>query len=132
MKRETRTTFGKTDKSYVALGLSTDGFLYGIASDGYLYKIDKTNGKETQIGSTGVTLLDEDGSYSGQSGEIDAKTNTFYWTCVDAQQNAALYTVDLKTGAATKISDFPNNDMFVGLIVPKPKAAAGAPPRRKK
>ena len=126
-EKETRTTFGKTDKSYVALGLSTDGFLYGIASDGYLYKIDKTNGKETQIGSTGVTLLDEDGSYSGQSGEIDAKTNTFYWTCVDAQQNAALYTVDLKTGAATKISDFPNNDMFVGLIVPKPKAAEGAP-----
>lgn len=35
-ENETRTTFGTTDKAYVALGLSTDGYLYGIATDGNL------------------------------------------------------------------------------------------------
>lgn len=126
-ENETRTTFGTTDKAYVALGLSTDGYLYGIATDGNLYKIDKTNGTETLIGSTGIELTDAEGSYYSQSGEIDQKTNTFYWASVDNAQQSALYTVDLATGAVTKISDFPNGDIVLALTVPKPLAEAGAP-----
>ena len=38
-----------------------------------------------------------------------------------------MYTVDLATGAVTKISDFPNGDIVLALTVPKPLAEAGAP-----
>ena len=124
---ETRTTFGTTTKAYVALGLSTDGYLYGVAVDGNLYKIDKTNGAETLIGSTGVQILDAEGAYFNQSGEIDQKTNTFYWASVNSEGECVLYTVDLATGAVTKISDFPNGDIVLALTVPKPLAAPGAP-----
>lgn len=126
-ENETRTTFGTTTKAYVALGLSSDGYLYGVATDGNLYKIDKTNGAETMIGSTGVQILDAEGSYFNQSGEIDQKTNTFYWASVDNQEQCVLYTVDLTTGAVTKVSDFPNGDVVLALTVPKPLAAPGAP-----
>lgn len=60
----TRTTIKSTYTLYAALGISSDGYLYGIASDGNLYKIDKTDGTETLVGSTGITIADENGQFS--------------------------------------------------------------------
>ncbi len=100
-----RTAFGTTTRKNVAMGITSDNRLYGIASDGILYKISTTDGVETQIGSTGIELTDDWGEPYFQTGEIDPKDNTFYWYAQDKDYNTTLYTVDLATGAVTKIAD---------------------------
>lgn len=114
-RTRTRTTFGKTSRRYVAMGITSDNLLYGIASDGNLYQIDKTNGAESLIGSTGLTLTDDWGGPYEQTGEIDQKDNIFYWYAQDCDYNTALYTVDLSTGAATKIAE--SNMTMVGMTL---------------
>ena len=109
----TRTTIKSTYTLYAALGISSDGYLYGIASDGNLYKIDKTDGTETLVGNTGITIADENGQFSQQSGEIDQTTNTFYWASLDKDGNAALYTVDLQDAHVEKITDLETNEQIL-------------------
>ncbi len=123
----TRTTIGSLSRSYVALGITGDKRIYGVAADGNLYKIDANNAAETLVGSTGVTIADADGKYYGQSGEIDTRTNIFYWAAIDADGNSALYTVDLTTGAASKVSDFPAEEQIYALSIPELAAEEGAP-----
>lgn len=123
----TRTTIKSTYTLYAALGISSDGYLYGIASDGNLYKIDKTDGTETLVGSTGITIADENGQFSQQSGEIDQTTNTFYWASLDKDGNAALYTVDLQDAHVEKITDLETNEQILGLTIPFMEADLSAP-----
>lgn len=123
----TRTTIGSISKTYVALGITSEGVMYGVASDGNLYKIDKATAEETLVGATGLTVAGNDGAYQ-QSGEIDPSDNTFYWAYVSpSADDFALYTVDLSTGAATKIGDFPDNDEIVAMTMAPKLAEDGAP-----
>ena len=123
----TRTTIGSLSQTYVALGMSKEGVLYGVSTDGNLYSIDKATAAETKIGPTGLTIANAQGSYYGQSGEIDPATNTFYWAAIDINGSSALYTVDLATGAASKVADFPSSEQIYGVVVPQPAAADAAP-----
>ena len=122
----TRTTVGPSVQSYVALGIAQDGFAYGVATDGNLYKIDCTSGTETLVGTTGVELLNADGKVYYQSGEIDPKTNVFYWAGSDKDGQNALYTVNLSTGMATKLRDMEAGNMYQ-IAIPAPTAADDAP-----
>lgn len=130
-EKGTRSLIATATNRYVALGITKAGQLYGIATDGNLYKIDKTTGAEEKVGATNVTLATSDSKYYAQSGEIDQSTDIFYWNGVDSEGKSALYTVDLATGAATKLADFANNEIFLALSVPPAKAAAGAPAKAK-
>lgn len=123
-----RKTIGKLANTYVAMGITGGGRLYGIAVDGNLYAIDTATAKETKVGSTGLTLaVDDKGSFYTQSGEIDQTDDTFYWAAIDAEGKSGLYTVDLATGKATKVSDFPENAQVLGLCLPQQPSAAKAP-----
>lgn len=122
-----RTTFGTVSHPAVALGIDSNDNLYSIAADGNLYKVDKTTGAETLVGATGLDLDGGTGSAYLQTGEIDQKTNTFYWCAVDNDANTGFYTVDLQTGAATKVADYNPPSQFYGLMVPAPEAEDGAP-----
>lgn len=126
-----RTTIAPSYHKYVAMGVTSDEQLYAVSTDGNLYHIDTTTGEETKVGATGVYIAANSRESYGQSGEIDQDTNIFYWACIDGDKNAALYTVDLNTGWATKIADFPDNEQFYGLAIPEaaPDAAAPAAPR---
>lgn len=124
---KTRTTIGTATHSYVAIGLTSGLVMYGVASDGNLYKIDITTGDETLVGATGLTLTTADGTTYEQSGEIDQRDDTFYWAATDSEGKSGLYTIDLASGKATKVSDFPNNERFVGLCIPYPIAEDNAP-----
>lgn len=124
---ESRTTIGRLRNSYVAMGITSDNVLYGIAEDGNLYKIDTQTAEEVVVGSTGKQLTKADGSYFYQSGEIDQTTNTFYWDCVDNNQQSTLYTVNLTTGQLTEVGQFANNNIISLLTIPKAKAADNAP-----
>lgn len=123
----TRTSIGTLSNHYVALGVTSDKTVYGVAIDGNLYKIDSNTAKETLVGATGLTLTDDNGNSYGQSGEIDPKTNTFYWAAIDGSGKSALYTVDLSTGAATEVGVFQGGEQIYALTIPKPAAEDGAP-----
>lgn len=119
--------FGTTTKFYLALGITNANVLYGIASDGNLYRISTTDGQETLVGATGLTLADSNGYVYYQTGEIDQRDNTFYWLATDANGKGGLYEVDLQTGHATLISE--TDIVAAGMIFPEPDAADGAPSR---
>ena len=126
MKRE---FIGWAEHQYVALGISKEGTLYGISLEGDLYSISTADGKETLVGSTGVTVKDSYGNYYQQSGEIDQKTNTFYWASIDQDGKSVLYNVDLATGRANKIGDMPAETQVLALTFPANTAAPEAPAR---
>lgn len=126
----TRTTIGPAAHTYAAMGIAKDGFAYGVASDGNLYKIDRTTGSETLVGATGIQVANYQGSYYYQSGEIDPKSNVFYWAATDSAGVSGLYTVSLTSGAATKVGDYSSDyakGMYVGMVIPAPAAEDGAP-----
>ena len=126
MKRE---FIGWAEHQYVALGISKEGTLYGISLEGDLYSISTADGKETLVGSTGVTVKDSYGNYYQQSGEIDQKTNTFYWASIDQDGKSVLYNVDLATGRANKIGDMPAETQVLALTIPANTATPEAPAR---
>ena len=66
------------------------GQLYGITIDGYLNKIDKTTGKFTKVGNTGVSVKG-----IMQSAAFDRDNDKMYWAAMTADNQAALYDVDL-------------------------------------
>lgn len=133
MKRE---AIRDLDNMFTALFFTADGQLWGIDlvyghdEDDYdktvcesssLYKIDKHTGEMTLVGDTGVK------PFYASSACCDLYGNgKVYWTVKDLDNVGSLYTVDLETGAATKLFDFPNNEEFVGLYVPM-QASGKAP-----
>ena len=126
----TRTTVGQSAHQYVAMGITSDGEAYGVATDGNFYHIDRSNGKETLKGSTGIQVARHDGNAYFQSGEIDPRTDEFYWASVDSTGLSMLYTVDLADGHVTQVSPMGNTNVMA-LTIPAPKAADGAPDKVK-
>ncbi len=119
---------GNAAHQMVAMGMTSTNRLYGIALDGNLYEVSTSTGAETKIGPTGLVLTKKNGTSYYQSGNIDKATNTFYWAAVDSAGNSAIYTVDLTSGTATKITDIPDNTELVGLMFPR-TIAPNAPAR---
>jgi len=122
----TRTTIGPSEHQYVAMGVTSEGEAFGVATDGNLYHIDRINGLETLIGSTGVQVARHNGNAYFQSGEIDPRTDEFYWASVDSTGLSMLYTVDLTDGHVTQIGGMGSTNVMA-LTIPAPKAADGAP-----
>ncbi len=127
----TRTeTIGKLNRYSVWYGLAFDkeGQLWGISGEtydlAYLYKIDKTTGAMTKVGSTGFYPT------ANTDACFDLETNTLYWS-VAAESGyydaGFLTTVNLTTGNATKIYEYPNAEVVGGMVIPRNSTAAGAP-----
>ena len=122
----TRTDIAPLQNTYAALGISSQGQLYGVATDGNLYKIDKSNGVETLVGPTGLTLANAEGGYYGMSGDIDPADDTFFFNGINANTvETGLYYIDLETGAATQ-KGFDVGEVF-GLMAVPAAIAEGAP-----
>ena len=106
-----------------ALACDAAGQLYMIDAEApaSLYKLDKTSGELTYVGNTGES------PYYITGATIDAATGTMYWALSPEDGGGYLTTVDLTTGAATKLFDLTENAELAGLFVAKPLAEAGAP-----
>lgn len=94
---------------YNALACDNTGQLYAIGYDGYLYKMDKTTAQATKIGDTGFRPV-----YMA-SATIDQRTNRMFWNVCDVDDNGVLVEVNLETGEATLVYDFPENNEIIGL-----------------
>lgn len=117
-----RTTIAATDTMYLTMSFDATGKLYAISEGGNLYTIDKTTGAATLIGATGVHP-----SGSLQSAAIDKRTGRMYWAAITSNSKSILYQVDTKTGAATQLSVFPDNEEVTCLYVPDGQYAAETP-----
>ncbi len=92
-----------------------------IVAGSTLFKIDRHDGTLTEIGSTGQRPL-----LSG-SASIDPKSNRLFWTVAPNGTESYLCEVDLQTGEATKLFDFPGNRQVIALHVPVAAAEDSAP-----
>ncbi len=119
----TFTNLNKWPGNFSILTLTTtpEGIIYGIGDNGNLYTLDKTDGKPTLVGSTGVVP-----SKYTQSAVYNGKTGSLIWAAV-TYTKTSMYSVDLKTGKAAKIFDFQNGEEFVGLFTKAESASDGAP-----
>ena len=122
-----RTTIGPSKHKFVAMGVSSEERVYGIATDGILYELNTITGEETEVGPTGVYVAPSSEKSWTQSGAIDQDDDTFYWAAYDAERKGALYSIDLKTGKATLIADFPHNEQILGMAIPEATPDAAAP-----
>lgn len=100
LDKGTTTTVGALDQRYVALFADNGGKVYGIGLDGNLCQFNLETAAATVIGATGVTP-----SMDVQDACFDESTNTVYWFAHTADESS-LYTVDITTGKATKVTDF--------------------------
>lgn len=109
-----RTTISPTDTVYVGMGCTKDGQLYAISQGGNLWTIDKLTGKAALVGYTGVRP-----AAKMQSAVMDTEVSRLYWAAMTADGRSGLYTVDLQSGQATKVTDFPGNEQVVALGFPE-------------
>ena len=123
--RQSRTPIATVGNNYLTFSINAKGEIYSIANDGNLYKLDKATGEATLVGPTGVSVAP-----NLQSATFDQKTGTLYWASYEGSEGAyasAFYAVDTATGAATKISDLPQNAEISLLAIPAPLAEDDAP-----
>lgn len=92
-----------------------------VATGSSLCKIDKQTGAVTTIGETGVAP-----QYLS-SAVIDQSTNRMFWSACPPDETGLMYEVNLQTGAATLLYQFADNAEVVGMYIPAPAAADGAP-----
>lgn len=102
------------DSTYMN-GISCDmyGALYGFdIGDGNFYSINKTNGEATLIGNLGY-------DFTGlQDMSFDKETNTCYISGYVSSQLKGLFQVDVFTGTATLLYNYPANIRIIGLAIP--------------
>ena len=123
-----RTSIAPVTRYYAAMAVDNDGQLFGIGGDGNLYRINTTNGEETLVGSTGVSIaVNDESTFNKQSACVDPATNTMYWAAITSDGKSILYTVDTSTGAATEVAAFNKVNEFVGLAAGDPIPVDAAP-----
>ena len=104
------TDIGDLERRVSAMACNDAGEIYAIwGYTGWLVKLDKKTGRYTQIGKTGIYPEYNNTMAFGSDGVL-------YWAATDDNGNAALYSVDTTTGAATKIYDMPGNAEFSGMF----------------
>lgn len=106
-----------------ACAFTTTGDLYAINMNGDLMKIDKTKGTGTIIGSTGLE------PYGIASAFVDPDSDKFYYIPALKDLTSAIYEIDLTSGKATKILNFPEGLSVAGAVAQAPIPAAAAPGR---
>lgn len=119
----TTTKIADLDKHFYVLAADENGKLYGIDGEGKLYRIDKNNGALTEIGSTGVVPME----YMQQSGAFNPANGQLYWAAYTSGREAALYTVNPRTAAATKLYDFPSGERWAAMYISAPETDPLAP-----
>lgn len=114
------TVISYLSEPFFTLACNAKGEMYAITANGKLNRIDKTNGKLTPIGATGLTPAYQ------QSMTFDMATGRLFWAACTAA-SAGLYEVDTTSGKASLVSEFAGNEEFGGLYTLSQGAVESAP-----
>ena len=127
------TLLGNLPGRWTTIACSATGELYGIReyfeSNGVqdvcvkseLYRISKENASVTLVGDTGMKP-----QYRTDA-TIDPRTGRMFWALSQLDDKSYLTEVDLATGQASYICQFPNDQVVVGLQTAAPAALDKAP-----
>lgn len=116
-----RTELAQLSRAFYMVAANSKGEIYGVNEEGDLCLFEKESGKYTVIGATGIS-----GTIYLCSGTFDLKTDKLYWA-LSSENSSGLYELDVKTGKATLVNAFANQEEFQGVYIPKPLAEDGAP-----
>lgn len=105
----------------LAMAATPDGSIYCVSSDGDLYTINKSNGRVSLVGATGVFPA----MYS-QSMAYDGRTGKFLWAALTST-DVALYAIDPETAETERIKRFTDMEQIVGLYFDKSEGRPEAP-----
>lgn len=129
----THIPIGNIEENVNALMADNTGQLYAItytgenqggqfvATKSYLKKLDKATGALTTVGETGFA------PQYVSSAVINPRDNRCYWNVVTPDRKSYMCEVSLQTGQATALFRLALNDEIMGMSIPAPGAAAGAP-----
>lgn len=96
---------------FLALAFDNDGTLYGIGDNGSLYTLSLADGSCTLVGATG-----KQPAVQPQSAWYCTENGKLYWSYLDIDEHTTgLYEIDLSTGTATLVSDYPATAWIVSL-----------------
>lgn len=119
-----RTVVRELDEQWFGVMADAAGQIYVIDSKGDLLKVDKNTGGTTRVGATGLA------PYYMSSATIDPVSGRCFFTVSTDSHRASLYEINLTSGLAVKIFDFPYNEEVTALGVisqaVNPKAPATA------
>lgn len=136
VKANSKEAVGTMEASLAVMSFDKDGNLYGITASssqssddgGRLVKVNTATGALTLVGDTGVR------PWFDQSGVISPYDGLLYWFVNEPvaggganDADAALYTVNLATAAATRIGELPEGDEVVAAWIPAQTISDNAP-----
>lgn len=114
---------GDLAETMAAIACHKDGQLYGISRTNNLYKINKHTAEITLIGETGITRYK-----SCVSGAVfDNTNNKLYWSLRLADNTSGLYEINLSTGAATLVVNYPNYEEITAIFIREYDPQNGTP-----
>lgn len=106
--------------NFKAIAFNKDGVLYGLSDQGELATIDLNNG----YGTT-VCQVPEAKDHRTLSLTVDNHTGLLYFTVQREKWDCHLYSIDVKTGTTTLVSDLAGR--MNGIYMIEPQAEAKAP-----
>ena len=113
-------TLGDGEKMF-GVACDATGQYYAVLEDGSFVKVDKATGEFTLVGDTGLR------PYYVSSAVFDAKSGTFIFSYAPVTGTSSLWAIDLATGSASLLVDFPDCDEVTVLEVVSPAAEPLAP-----
>lgn len=98
-----------------AIACDNLGQLWGVRySDGKLCRINKVDATVTPVGDTGVNPI-----YNGTAC-FDFETGKLYWSTAErTTELSGLYEININTGAASLIANYPDGEMLSTLFIPR-------------
>ena len=93
------------EESIVTMTITKEGAMYAIALDGSLYSINTTTWDATEVGNTGIELLDMGLS---QAMAADYRSGKLYWNYFDVEEEMGIAEVNATTGEANPVGSFEN------------------------
>lgn len=104
----------------ISVAADNNGQFYAIGTDMVLYTIDKATGETDAVAPVEMPY-----KYAA-GGCVNPANNTYLHTYCTAD-GAGLVEIDLATGEATNLCEFPDGEEVVGLYIVKPAAEDKAP-----
>lgn len=116
-----RTKIAALDTMIVSMA-AVNGHIYGFTIGGNFVEINKTSGKLTIIGPTGLHPLQQP-----QGAAYDSRTGKLYWNCHGTDWSSNLYEIDITTGKATYVGRMQGGSFENWIYVMPPAANDKAP-----